>query len=80
MHCGPRWRRCWRRADKTERDPEALSESRAAAVVEALKTLGVEGARLSARGVGTERPLALSDSEQERALNRTVTFRIAKMR
>jgi outer membrane protein OmpA-like peptidoglycan-associated protein len=49
-----------------------LSQERAAAVVETLKTQGVDGARLSSAGFGPDKPIAPNDTEIGRAKNRRV--------
>lgn len=53
----------------------ALSERRAAAVVDVLVARGVEAGRLAAAGVGEGRPLASNDDEAGRAMNRRVEVR-----
>ncbi len=50
----------------------SLSESRAKAVVEYLKSKGVESSRLSVSGYGSSVPVAGNDSDAGRALNRRV--------
>jgi outer membrane protein OmpA-like peptidoglycan-associated protein len=49
-----------------------LSQQRAEAVVEGLIRLGVDAARMTARGYGAERPLAPNVSDANRAKNRRV--------
>jgi outer membrane protein OmpA-like peptidoglycan-associated protein len=51
---------------------KTLSESRAAAVVTALKARGIDAARLAAAGFGSERPIADNRTEEGRAKNRRV--------
>lgn len=51
---------------------KTLSEQRARAVLAALVEHGVESARLSARGFGSERPVADNATEEGRARNRRV--------
>ncbi|WP_368562961.1 OmpA family protein [Pseudoxanthomonas sp. UTMC 1351] len=53
----------------------ALSERRAQRVVDRLNDLGVDHARLRARGLGESMPVASNDSEEGRALNRRVEIR-----
>ncbi|HVU03303.1 MAG TPA: carboxypeptidase regulatory-like domain-containing protein [Polyangiaceae bacterium] len=57
---------------------QKLSASRANAVREALIRLGVDGARLSSRGYGQERPLVPNTNEANRAKNRRVQLMIEK--
>lgn len=63
-------------ASPDERDPQRLSEARAAAVVDELARRGVERARLDARGFGAERPIAPNGSPLDRAKNRRVELRV----
>lgn len=49
-----------------------LSEARAQAVVDALKGMGVDAARLAAKGWGQEKPIADNRTEEGRAKNRRV--------
>jgi outer membrane protein OmpA-like peptidoglycan-associated protein len=58
---------------------QALSESRAAAVVNYLKYKGVMGYRISSKGFGEKVPVATNETEDGRALNRRVEFTILKM-
>jgi outer membrane protein OmpA-like peptidoglycan-associated protein len=53
-----------------------LSLKRAEAVVRALTDMGIDGARLRARGFGDGQPLVANDTEEGRARNRRVEFRI----
>jgi len=55
-----------------------LSERRAASVVNYLISKGIDGKRLHSRGHGEEDPIASNDTEEGRALNRRVEFRILK--
>jgi outer membrane protein OmpA-like peptidoglycan-associated protein len=55
-----------------------LSERRAASVVNYLISKGIEDSRLHAKGHGKENPIASNDTEEGRALNRRVEFRILK--
>ncbi|MEM6271873.1 MAG: OmpA family protein [Bacteroidota bacterium] len=56
----------------------ALSQSRAQAVVNYLKYKGVMGYRLDAKGFGESVPIATNETEDGRALNRRVEFRIVE--
>jgi outer membrane protein OmpA-like peptidoglycan-associated protein len=49
-----------------------ISEQRATAVMEALVSLGVEAARITATGMGEDFPIATNDTEEGRAQNRRV--------
>ncbi len=51
---------------------KALSEQRAATIVTALKSSGIEAARLKSAGFGAARPVADNRTEQGRASNRRV--------
>jgi outer membrane protein OmpA-like peptidoglycan-associated protein len=51
---------------------QALSEARAKAVAARLVALGVPTARLTAKGYGRRRPIADSDSDLGRAINRRI--------
>jgi len=54
----------------------ALSQRRAAAVVQALiKTYGIDAARLKAKGYGDTKPVAGNDTEEGRAKNRRVELK-----
>jgi outer membrane protein OmpA-like peptidoglycan-associated protein len=55
---------------------QALSEKRAAAVVEHLVKLGVDAARLESKGYGEKMPLATNATETGRAINRRTEFKI----
>jgi outer membrane protein OmpA-like peptidoglycan-associated protein len=58
-----------------------LSYRRAKAVVDALKTKGIDPSRLKAVGHGEDKPLASNDDEREgRELNRRVEFRVLSIR
>jgi len=53
-----------------------LSEDRATAVMQSLvKTYGIDGARLQAKGYGDSKPVAPNDTEDGRAKNRRVELR-----
>lgn len=49
-----------------------ISEQRATAVMDALVSLGVEAARITAAGMGEDFPIASNDTEEGRAQNRRV--------
>lgn len=58
---------------------KTLSEDRAKAVMDHLvKIDGVDGARLSAKGWGIEKPVAANDTEENREKNRRVEFLVTK--
>lgn len=57
---------------------KALSRQRANAVVEALVGLGIDRSRLKAVGFGSAKPVAPNDTEEGRAKNRRVTFRVLR--
>ncbi len=56
---------------------QALSESRANAVLARLVELGVDQARLSARGAGAAEPIADNTTAEGRAANRRIAFEFA---
>ncbi len=53
-----------------------LSQDRAQSVLDYLVQKGVSPPRLSARGYGMESPIATNDTDEGRALNRRVEFRV----
>lgn len=55
-----------------------LSDRRAKSAMDYLATQGIERRRLSSRGYGETEPIASNDSEEGRALNRRVEFRIVR--
>jgi outer membrane protein OmpA-like peptidoglycan-associated protein len=58
-----------------------LSYRRAKAVIDALKTKGIDPSRLKAVGYGEDRPLASNDDEREgREINRRVEFKVLNIR
>ncbi|MBB4305145.1 OOP family OmpA-OmpF porin [Rhodobium orientis] len=63
-------------SDGSEADNLRLSDWRAAAVVDYLVRAGVDADRLEAVGFGEDRPVASNDTEEGKALNRRIEFRI----
>ena len=59
-----------------EAENQALSLQRAEAVVARLGELGVDTARLTARGEGESQPLVPNDTPEQREQNRRIEFRI----
>jgi outer membrane protein OmpA-like peptidoglycan-associated protein len=57
-------------------DNQALSEKRAASVMEKLVSIGVPQERLAFAGFGETKPLYLEENELLKARNRRVTFRV----
>lgn len=55
---------------------QKLSEQRANAVVDYLANLGVDKARLEAKGYGPDVPIASNESKEGRALNRRTEFKV----
>jgi len=55
---------------------QTLSQARAAAVRQYLIDAGIPAARLTAVGYGQDRPVASNDTEDGRALNRRIEFRL----
>lgn len=55
---------------------QALSDSRAAAVVDYLKAAGIDGARLTAIGYGETRPVAPNETPEGKQMNRRIDFRV----
>jgi outer membrane protein OmpA-like peptidoglycan-associated protein len=55
-----------------------LSEARANAVKKYLESKGVNPNRLQAKGYGSDRPLDTNDTEEGRARNRRVEFKVTK--
>jgi outer membrane protein OmpA-like peptidoglycan-associated protein/tetratricopeptide (TPR) repeat protein len=56
----------------------ALSDSRAASVMEWLVSNGIDAGRLTSKGYGFDQPIAPNDSEENMQLNRRVEFKIIK--
>ncbi|MFO0547531.1 MAG: OmpA family protein [Polyangiaceae bacterium] len=63
-------------ADTAEKQPKQLGLSRAKAVIEYLRSKGVEESRLEARGVGTDDPVDTADTPAAHEKNRRVSFKI----
>lgn len=57
---------------------QELSEKRAASVVQYLIEMGLDPAHLVPQGFGETQPVATNDTEEGRALNRRVEFRLRK--
>jgi len=55
---------------------QALSEKRAQAVVDYLVKAGLPAARFTATGFGATQPLVPNDSEQGKAQNRRIEFKV----
>lgn len=55
---------------------QKLSENRAKAVVDYLKSKGIEDSRLSFKGFGKSQPIINNDKESSRQLNRRVEFEV----
>ncbi len=53
-----------------------LSEKRATAVVNYLKTKGIEASRILPKGYGETQPLKPNDTDENRAMNRRIEFKI----
>ena len=58
---------------------QRLSENRAKAVVDFLVSKGIDIKRLKYKGYGKSMPVATNDTDEGRALNRRVEFRILAM-
>jgi len=56
----------------------ALSQARAENVMAELVKLGIDKARMEAEGYGQEHPIATNDTEEGRAQNRRIAFRVTK--
>jgi OOP family OmpA-OmpF porin len=57
---------------------KTLSDKRAKAVMGALVAKGVEATRLTAKGFGSEKPIATNDTEEGKEANRRVEFNITE--
>jgi len=55
---------------------QQLSLKRAASVAEYLKKQGIENARITQKGYGSQRPVRPNDSEENRQFNRRIEFKI----
>ena len=55
---------------------QKLSDARASSVRTWLTTHGVDGARLASKGFGQDKPIATNDTDEGRAKNRRVEFKI----
>mgnify|MGYP001766452124 CR=1 FL=1 len=55
---------------------QALSDARAAAVVDYLKAAGIDAGRLTAVGYGETRPVAGNDTAEGKQMNRRIDFRV----
>lgn len=53
-----------------------LSENRAKAVVDYLKRKGIDGKRLTFKGLGETKPIASNETEEGRKMNRRVEFKV----
>lgn len=65
-------------ADSSEKDADSLGQQRAEAVRAELLKHGVQPARFPVKSYGAQRPIAPSDTKENRALNRRVAFTITK--
>lgn len=57
---------------------QPLSEERALAVKKYLESRGVDASRLEARGFGSSQPVDTNDTEEGRAKNRRVEFKVTR--
>ena len=57
---------------------QPLSEERAEAVKKYLESKGVDPSRLESRGFGSTRPIDTNDTEEGRAKNRRVEFKVTR--
>ncbi len=62
----------------SDADNQTLSQNRAQAVVDYLTKNGISAKRLTAMGYGEKNPVVPNDSDENRALNRRVEFKILK--
>ncbi len=62
----------------TEEDNLLLSENRAKAVMAYMVSKGILQTRVSAKGYGSTKPVTSNETEQGRATNRRVEFKILK--
>jgi OOP family OmpA-OmpF porin len=63
-------------ADGTAMANEPLSQARADAVLERLRTFSLDSVDLTARGLGSSAPLVQGNTEAEKQRNRRVSFRV----
>ena len=56
----------------------SLSVDRANAVKSYLVNAGIDGSRITVNGFGATKPLTANDTEEGRALNRRVEFKVIK--
>jgi outer membrane protein OmpA-like peptidoglycan-associated protein len=61
-----------------EKDNEALSSNRAFSVKAVIESFGVDGHRITAKGLGPHNPIANNNTEEGRAKNRRTEFMIVK--
>ncbi len=62
--------------DGDDASNQALSEARANAVRDMLMKAGVNGVNISAKGYGEAKPLAANDTDENKAKNRRIEFRL----
>jgi OmpA family len=62
---------------QVEREVLETAQARAESVMRYLTSAGVDACRLSAQGYGESRPIAGNDTDEGRAENRRVEFRIS---
>jgi OmpA-OmpF porin, OOP family len=65
-------------AEGTKHFNQHLSEKRAASILKFLVNAGVKKSRLESHGFGDTKPVSNEDTEEARAMNRRVEFRIIK--
>ncbi len=61
-------------SDGDDASNQSLSEKRAKAVVDQLKSMGIDSSRLSSKGWGESKPVAPNNSSEGKAMNRRVEF------
>ena len=62
--------------DGDDASNQILSEARANAVRDMLMKAGVNGANISAKGYGESKPIAANDTDENKAKNRRIEFRL----